>query len=217
MAVLQHLRMDCVHGELQCLPTQLTCPGECSPGGFGEEGARCFHCSSPSPGEPVHPSPMFVSLRGSCWLEMVTGAKPPPTPQTRDLKEPLSSKPSRYISFPPSPPLPCPPSQPVCSTDPLSPLFLAQYGYEGRVPLKSARLFYDISEKARRIVESYFMLNSTLYFSYTHLVCRTALSGEGLGGRRRGRAGRTGGLQPPKGGFMSGGSKPESSSVLSDA
>lgn len=46
------------------------------------------------------------------------------------------------------------------------------------MPLKSARLFYDISEKARRIVESYFLLNSTLYFSYTHLVCRTALSGE---------------------------------------
>uniref|UniRef100_A0A5F4VZN5 procollagen-proline 3-dioxygenase n=1 Tax=Callithrix jacchus TaxID=9483 RepID=A0A5F4VZN5_CALJA len=51
-------------------------------------------------------------------------------------------------------------------------------GYEGRVPLKSARLFYDISEKARKIVESYFMLNSTLYFSYTHMVCRTALSGQ---------------------------------------
>uniref|UniRef100_H0XVI5 procollagen-proline 3-dioxygenase n=1 Tax=Otolemur garnettii TaxID=30611 RepID=H0XVI5_OTOGA len=53
-----------------------------------------------------------------------------------------------------------------------------KFGYEGRVPLKSARLFYDISEKARKIVESYFMLNSTLYFSYTHLVCRTALSGQ---------------------------------------
>lgn len=53
-----------------------------------------------------------------------------------------------------------------------------QFGYEGRVPLKSARLFYDISEKARKIVESYFMLNSTLYFSYTHMVCRTALSGK---------------------------------------
>lgn len=57
-------------------------------------------------------------------------------------------------------------------------LLFLQFGYEGRVPLKSARLFYDISEKARKIVESYFMLNSTLYFSYTHLVCRTALSGE---------------------------------------
>uniref|UniRef100_U3JY60 procollagen-proline 3-dioxygenase n=1 Tax=Ficedula albicollis TaxID=59894 RepID=U3JY60_FICAL len=53
-----------------------------------------------------------------------------------------------------------------------------KYGYEGRVPLQSARLFYDISEKARRIVQSYFLLNSTLYFSYTHLVCRTALSGQ---------------------------------------
>ncbi|RXN18035.1 prolyl 3-hydroxylase 2 [Labeo rohita] len=55
---------------------------------------------------------------------------------------------------------------------------LAHYGYEGRVPLKSARLFYEVSEKARRIIESYFMLNSTLHFSYTHLVCRTAISGQ---------------------------------------
>ncbi|XP_049321333.1 prolyl 3-hydroxylase 2 isoform X1 [Astyanax mexicanus] len=53
-----------------------------------------------------------------------------------------------------------------------------QFGYEGRVPLKSARLFYQISEKARKIVESYFMLNSTLHFSYTHLVCRTAITGQ---------------------------------------
>uniref|UniRef100_A0A8C8SKC1 procollagen-proline 3-dioxygenase n=1 Tax=Pelusios castaneus TaxID=367368 RepID=A0A8C8SKC1_9SAUR len=52
-----------------------------------------------------------------------------------------------------------------------------KFGYEGRIPLKSARLFYDISEKARRIVESYFLLNTTLYFSYTHMVCRTALPG----------------------------------------
>ncbi|XP_072474952.1 prolyl 3-hydroxylase 2 isoform X1 [Notamacropus eugenii] len=51
-----------------------------------------------------------------------------------------------------------------------------KFGYEGRVPLKSARLFYDVSEKARKIVQSYFMLNSTLYFSFTHLVCRTPLS-----------------------------------------
>ncbi|KAJ6655482.1 hypothetical protein lerEdw1_005060 [Lerista edwardsae] len=53
-----------------------------------------------------------------------------------------------------------------------------KFGYEGRVPLKGARLFYDVSEKARQIVESYFRLNSTLYFSYTHLVCRTALAGQ---------------------------------------
>ncbi|XP_029471814.1 LOW QUALITY PROTEIN: prolyl 3-hydroxylase 2 [Rhinatrema bivittatum] len=53
-----------------------------------------------------------------------------------------------------------------------------KYGYEGRVLLRSALLFYDVSEKARRIVESYFQLNSTLYFSYTHLVCRTAMHGQ---------------------------------------
>uniref|UniRef100_A0A3Q0S6S4 procollagen-proline 3-dioxygenase n=1 Tax=Amphilophus citrinellus TaxID=61819 RepID=A0A3Q0S6S4_AMPCI len=53
-----------------------------------------------------------------------------------------------------------------------------QYGFEGRVPMRSARLFYKTSERARRIIESYFMLNSTLHFSYTHLVCRTAITGQ---------------------------------------
>ncbi|XP_061832154.2 prolyl 3-hydroxylase 2 [Nerophis lumbriciformis] len=53
-----------------------------------------------------------------------------------------------------------------------------QYGFEGRVPMRSARLFYDVSERARRILESYFLLNSTLHFSYTHLVCRTAITGQ---------------------------------------
>ncbi|CAL9696156.1 unnamed protein product [Knipowitschia caucasica] len=53
-----------------------------------------------------------------------------------------------------------------------------QYGYEGRVPLKSARLFYEVSERTRKIIESYFLLNSTLHFSYTHLVCRTAITGQ---------------------------------------
>jgi len=103
------------------------------------------------------------------------------------------------VQLPPPPPPPCPSSQPMHSTDPLLPPFLVQYGYEGRVPLKSARLFYDISEKARRIVESYFMLNSTLYFSYTHLVCRTALSGEGLGaGGRAGLGGQKGFSSPQR-------------------
>ncbi|XP_078060394.1 prolyl 3-hydroxylase 2 [Mustelus asterias] len=52
------------------------------------------------------------------------------------------------------------------------------HGYEGRIPLHRARLFYDVSEKARKIIQSYFMLNSTLYFSYTHLVCRIAIEGQ---------------------------------------
>ena len=46
------------------------------------------------------------------------------------------------------------------------------------MPLRSARLFYDVSERTRRVIESYFMLNSTLHFSYTHLVCRTAITGD---------------------------------------
>uniref|UniRef100_A0A3B3RYT7 Prolyl 3-hydroxylase 2 n=1 Tax=Paramormyrops kingsleyae TaxID=1676925 RepID=A0A3B3RYT7_9TELE len=53
-----------------------------------------------------------------------------------------------------------------------------RFADEGRIQWKNVRLFYDVSEKVRRIVESYFMLNSTLHFSYTHLVCRTALSGD---------------------------------------
>ncbi|KAM9795852.1 prolyl 3-hydroxylase 2 [Syngnathus typhle] len=53
-----------------------------------------------------------------------------------------------------------------------------QYGHEGRVPMNSARLFYDSSERVKDIVASYFKLNSTLHFSYTHLVCRTAIEGQ---------------------------------------
>ncbi|KAK7907418.1 hypothetical protein WMY93_016030 [Mugilogobius chulae] len=48
-------------------------------------------------------------------------------------------------------------------------------GQEGKVPLKSARLFYDLSEKVRKAVESYFQLKTPLYFSYSHLVCRSAI------------------------------------------
>uniref|UniRef100_A0A6Q2XKU4 procollagen-proline 3-dioxygenase n=1 Tax=Esox lucius TaxID=8010 RepID=A0A6Q2XKU4_ESOLU len=48
-------------------------------------------------------------------------------------------------------------------------------GQEGTVPLKSARLFFDISEKVRRVIESYFRLETPLYFSYSHLVCRSAI------------------------------------------
>ncbi|KAG8568838.1 hypothetical protein GDO81_014169 [Engystomops pustulosus] len=48
-------------------------------------------------------------------------------------------------------------------------------GQEGKVPLRSAHLYYNVTEKVRRLVESYFRLDSTLYFSYSHLVCRTAI------------------------------------------
>ncbi|CAL8335991.1 unnamed protein product [Merluccius merluccius] len=48
-------------------------------------------------------------------------------------------------------------------------------GQEGKVPLKSARLFFDMSEKVRKVLESYFRLETPLYFSYSHLVCRSAV------------------------------------------
>ncbi|XP_035767670.1 prolyl 3-hydroxylase 1 [Neolamprologus brichardi] len=48
-------------------------------------------------------------------------------------------------------------------------------GQEGKVPLKSARLFFDLSEKVRKVLESYFRLDTPLYFTYSHLVCRSAI------------------------------------------
>lgn len=48
-------------------------------------------------------------------------------------------------------------------------------GQEGTVPLKSARLFFDISDKVKKVLESYFHLEAPLYFSYSHLVCRSAI------------------------------------------
>ncbi|XP_033692679.1 prolyl 3-hydroxylase 1 isoform X2 [Tursiops truncatus] len=48
-------------------------------------------------------------------------------------------------------------------------------GQEGKVPLQSAHLYYNVTEKVRRVMASYFHLDSPLYFSYSHLVCRTAI------------------------------------------
>lgn len=53
-----------------------------------------------------------------------------------------------------------------------------QLGQEGTVPLKSARLFFDLSERARKVLESYFSLETPLYFAYSHLVCRSAIDGK---------------------------------------
>ena len=41
-----------------------------------------------------------------------------------------------------------------------------------------ARLYLDLSELGRRLVQEHFNLTSHLHYSYTHLVCRTANSGE---------------------------------------
>ncbi|NWR79272.1 P3H1 hydroxylase, partial [Centropus unirufus] len=48
-------------------------------------------------------------------------------------------------------------------------------GQEGRVPLQSAYLYYNVTEKVRHMMESYFRLEVPLHFSYSHLVCRTAI------------------------------------------
>ncbi|XP_063292779.1 prolyl 3-hydroxylase 1 [Pelobates fuscus] len=48
-------------------------------------------------------------------------------------------------------------------------------GQERKVPLKSAYLYYNVTDKVRRVVESYFRLDTPLYFSYSHLVCRSAI------------------------------------------
>uniref|UniRef100_A0A8C0V450 Prolyl 3-hydroxylase 1 n=1 Tax=Cyanistes caeruleus TaxID=156563 RepID=A0A8C0V450_CYACU len=48
-------------------------------------------------------------------------------------------------------------------------------GQEGKVPLHSAYLYYNVTEKVRRMMESYFRLEVPLHFSYSHLVCRTAI------------------------------------------
>lgn len=52
-----------------------------------------------------------------------------------------------------------------------------QLGQEGKVPLQSAHMYYNVTEKVRRVMESYFRLDTPLYFSYSHLVCRTAIEG----------------------------------------
>lgn len=53
-----------------------------------------------------------------------------------------------------------------------------QLGQEGKVPLQSAHLYYNVTEKVRHMMESYFRLEVPLHFSYSHLVCRTAIEGE---------------------------------------
>ncbi|XP_026879828.2 LOW QUALITY PROTEIN: prolyl 3-hydroxylase 1 [Electrophorus electricus] len=50
-----------------------------------------------------------------------------------------------------------------------------QLGQDGTLPWKSARLFFDLSEKVRGAVASYFSLETPLYFSSSHLVCRSVV------------------------------------------
>ncbi|XP_054858844.1 prolyl 3-hydroxylase 3 [Eublepharis macularius] len=53
-----------------------------------------------------------------------------------------------------------------------------QLAKESAVDWRDAKLLLQASEKSRKIVESYFTPEKSLYFSFTHLVCRTAAEGE---------------------------------------
>lgn len=43
---------------------------------------------------------------------------------------------------------------------------------------RDAKLLLQASEKSRKIIESYFTPGKKLHFSFTHLVCRTAVDGK---------------------------------------
>uniref|UniRef100_A0A8C0ISH9 procollagen-proline 3-dioxygenase n=1 Tax=Chelonoidis abingdonii TaxID=106734 RepID=A0A8C0ISH9_CHEAB len=53
-----------------------------------------------------------------------------------------------------------------------------QLAQDGTVNWRDATLLLHASEKSRKIVESYFTPGKRLHFSFTHLVCRTAVEGD---------------------------------------
>lgn len=58
----------------------------------------------------------------------------------------------------------------------LTTLSAAEAAQHGDVNASVARLYLDLSELGRRLVQEHFNLTSHLHYSYTHLVCRTANS-----------------------------------------
>ena len=72
-------------------------------------------------------------------------------------------------------------------------------------------LYFNLSEKVRHFTEDYFQLETPLYFSYTHLVCRSSIVGEfnrfnrlGWGGGGGGGGGDNLDTVTPKDGVASG-------------
>ncbi|XP_008946721.1 PREDICTED: prolyl 3-hydroxylase 3-like, partial [Merops nubicus] len=53
-----------------------------------------------------------------------------------------------------------------------------QLAQNGNVDWRDAKLLLQASEKSRKIIESYFTPGKKLHFSFTHLVCRTAVDDE---------------------------------------
>ncbi|XP_033837461.1 prolyl 3-hydroxylase 3 [Periophthalmus magnuspinnatus] len=60
----------------------------------------------------------------------------------------------------------------------LTVLRAAKLGQEGLVNESDAKLLHELGERARTLVHSYFRSPSGLYVSFTHLVCRSAISGD---------------------------------------
>ena len=55
---------------------------------------------------------------------------------------------------------------------------LLQAALNKRAPIEEVELYFNLSEKVRHFTEDYFQLETPLYFSYTHLVCRSSIVGE---------------------------------------
>ncbi|XP_049680779.1 prolyl 3-hydroxylase 3 isoform X2 [Accipiter gentilis] len=60
----------------------------------------------------------------------------------------------------------------------LTVLRAVQLAQNGDVDWRDAKLLLQASEKSRKIIESYFTPGKKLHFSFTHLVCRTAVDEE---------------------------------------
>ncbi|KAM9627620.1 prolyl 3-hydroxylase 3 isoform 2-T2 [Morphnus guianensis] len=63
----------------------------------------------------------------------------------------------------------------------LTVLRAVQLAQNGDVDWRDAKLLLQASEKSRKIIESYFTPGKKLHFSFTHLVCRTAVDEEQKG------------------------------------
>ncbi|XP_032242819.2 prolyl 3-hydroxylase 2 isoform X2 [Nematostella vectensis] len=59
----------------------------------------------------------------------------------------------------------------------VTPVSAAKAIMQGKVDIEPVDLYLNSSERMRDFVEDYFQLETPLYFSYSHLVCRTSLPG----------------------------------------
>lgn len=60
----------------------------------------------------------------------------------------------------------------------LTVLKAAKLAQDGMVNQSDARLLHELGERVRNLLHSYFRSPAALFFSFTHLVCRTAITGD---------------------------------------